>query len=211
MEKLILFIMILGVGIISAVLLLSKTTQSPNASLDVNTNVASPSAQTTQQSADTNSDQTQPSSAPIGPQEVLAPKEAVITTSKGDITVEFFATEAAHTVNNFAQKAKSGFYNNLTFHRVEDWVVQGGDPMGNGTGGGKMPSEFNQEPFVIGSLGVARGQDPQISNDSQFFITKKDASWLNNQYTNFGKVISGMDVVNNITIGDKITGVKLIN
>ena len=71
-----------------------------------------------------------------------------------------------------------------------------------------MPTEINNKPFVVGSLGVARGQDIKISNDSQFFITKTDASWLNNQYTNFGIVTEGMDVVNKIEIGDKILGIE---
>lgn len=200
MEKVILFIMILGVGVVSAIVLLSKTTSSQNPAFSLTTTPAPTTAQQTQQQA-------QPTTQAIGPEEVLSPSQAVISTSKGDITVELFATEAAKTVNNFAQKAKSGFYKGLIFHRVEDWVVQGGDPLGNGTGGGQMATEINSEPFVIGSLGVARGQDINISNDSQFFITKTDASWLNGQYTNFGKVISGMSVVNKLQIGDKILGI----
>lgn len=134
---------------------------------------------------------------------------AIIKTSMGDIELAFYPNDAPNTVGNFIQKAKSGFYNNLIFHRVEDWVIQGGDPLGDGTGGGKMTTELNNKPFVVGSLGVARGQDINISNDSQFFITKTNASWLNGQYTNFGIVISGMDVVNKMTIGDKILGITL--
>lgn len=129
---------------------------------------------------------------------------AVIKTERGDIAITLYPKEAPNTVANFVQKAKSGFYNNLIFHRVEDWLIQGGDPLHNGTGGGKMATELNNKPFVVGSLGVARGQDINISNDAQFFITKTDASWLNSQYTNFGIVTSGMDVVNQIQIGDKI-------
>src|SRR5207302_6962288 len=96
---------------------------------------------------------------------------------------------------NFIMKAESGFYKGLVFHRVEDWVVQGGDPKGDGTGGGLMQTEINDIPFVAGSLGVARGQNINVSNDSQFFITKSEANWLNQQYTNFGMVSGGMDVV----------------
>lgn len=202
MEKVILFIMIIGVGVVSSILLLSKTTQTQNPALSLNTS-PSPSGQQVQQSQQ----QAQPTNTPIGPEEVLSPSQAVISTSKGDITVQLFASEAAKTVDNFAHKAKSGFYKGLIFHRVEDWVVQGGDPLGNGTGGGQMATEINSEPFVTGSLGIARGNDINISNDSQFFITKSDASWLNNQYTNFGKVISGMSVVNKLQIGDKILGI----
>ncbi len=133
----------------------------------------------------------------------------IIKTTKGDIKIAFYQEEAPNTVNNFANKAKSGFYNNLTFHRVEDWVVQGGDPKGNGTGGGQMKTELNDKPFILGSIGVARGQDIQVSNDSQFFITKKESSWLNKQYTNFGIVTDGMDVVDKIEIGDKILGITI--
>lgn len=132
---------------------------------------------------------------------------AKLDTSKGTIELQLFGDKAPNTVRNFIQKAKSGFYTNLSFHRVENWVIQGGDPLGDGTGGGKMISEFSPEPFVIGSLGVARASDPAISNDAQFFITKTAASHLNNQYTNFGIVISGMDVVNAITVGDKIKNI----
>lgn len=129
---------------------------------------------------------------------------AIIKTEKGDITLTLYPKDAPKTVANFIAKAKSGFYNNLVFHRVEDWVIQGGDPLGNGTGGEDMPTELNNKPFVVGSLGVARGPDIKISNDSQFFITKKDSAFLNNQYVNFGIVTNGMDVVKNIEIGDKI-------
>lgn len=197
--------MIIGVGVVSGILLLSKTTQPQNPTFSLTTTPAPSGQQAQQQQAQ--QQQIIPTVAPIGPQEVLAPSQATISTSKGDITVELFATEAAKTVDNFAHKAKSGFYKGLIFHRVEDWVVQGGDPLGNGTGGGQMATETNNEPFVTGSLGVARGSDINVSNDSQFFITKSDASWLNNQYTNFGKVISGMSVVNKLQIGDKILGI----
>ena len=92
---------------------------------------------------------------------------------------------------------------------MEDWVIQGGDPLGNGTGGGKMQTELNNKPFIVGSLGVARGQDINVSNDAQFFITKKESSWLDGQYTNFGIVEKGMDVVEKIQIGDKILGITI--
>ena len=72
-----------------------------------------------------------------------------------------------------------------------------------------MQTELNKQPFVRGSLGVARGQDIRVSNDSQFFITKTDASWLNQQYTNFGIVTSGLEVVDKIKVGDKILGITV--
>jgi len=151
----------------------------------------------------TTAQQTNPSQtvSPTGTTRVIS--KATIATSKGNIFVTFFP-ETPNTVNNFVTKAESNFYNNLTFHRVEDWVVQGGDPEGDGTGGGNIPVEFNNKPFVVGSLGVASRGDGKVQNDAQFFITKTDASWLNGQYTNFGQVIDGMDVVEKIAIGDKI-------
>lgn len=199
--------MIVGVGLVSGILLLSKTTQPQTPTFSLSSTPAPSGAQQEQQQ------QVAPTSVPIGPQEVLAPKGAVISTSKGDITVQLFATEAAKTVDNFAHKAKSDYYKGLIFHRVEDWVVQGGDPLGNGTGGGPLVTETNDEPFVVGSLGVAgtQGQNGIVSNDSQFFIVKQDAPWLNHQYTNFGRVISGMSVVNKLQIGDKILGITLEN
>jgi len=139
----------------------------------------------------------------------FAAKKATIKTSKGDIVFSFYGKDAPGTVTNFVQKAQSGFYKNLTFHRVEDWVIQGGDPKGNGTGGGDLPTELSEKPFVVGSVGVARGGDIKISNDSQFFITKTEAPWLNNQYTNFGIVTEGMNVVNTIKIGDRILGISI--
>lgn len=140
---------------------------------------------------------------------INASVSAIIKTSKGDISVILFGKEAPNTVANFLNKAQSGFYKDLNFHRVEDWVVQGGDPKGNGTGGGQILAEQTTKPFMVGSLGVARGSDARINNDSQFFIAKKDADWLNGQYTNFGIVTKGMDVVNKIKIGDKILGITL--
>lgn len=139
--------------------------------------------------------------------ENITAKEATIQTSAGPITIELYQSETPNTVENFLQKAKSGYYEGLTFHRVEDWVIQGGDPKGNGTGGGNQPTELTDHPFDIGSVGVARGGDINISNDSQFFICTGDCSWLTKQYTNFGKVTKGMDIAKKIKIGDKILGI----
>lgn len=139
----------------------------------------------------------------------VASATAKIETSKGTITLELYGEDAPYTVANFIKKAKSGFYNNLTFHRVEGWVIQGGDPKGNGTGGGYIQTEINDKPFLKGSLGVARGGNIQVSNDSQFFITKEDSSHLNSQYTNFGMVTEGMEVAEQIEIGDKINSITI--
>jgi cyclophilin family peptidyl-prolyl cis-trans isomerase len=137
-------------------------------------------------------------------------KRAIVDLAKGvSFTIALRADAAPNTVANFVQKARDHKYDGLKFHRVEDWVVQGGDPLGTGTGGGKMPSEMNQLAFKVGAVGIARGNDPKINNDMQWFVVKKDASWLNGQYTNFGQVESGMDVVNGIKIGDVIKTIRI--
>lgn len=117
--------------------------------------------------------------------------------------------KAPRTVARFVEKARSGFYQGLTFHRVEDWVVQGGDPTGSGSGGSQVTSEYNDLPFVAGAVGIARANNPAQMNDSQFFIVKTDARHLDGQYANFGLLISGMDIVQGIKIGDKIKAIKI--
>jgi peptidyl-prolyl cis-trans isomerase B (cyclophilin B) len=127
----------------------------------------------------------------------------------GVIRFQLDVKDAPNTSLNFAHKANTGFYDNLTFHRVEDWVVQGGDPQSNGTGGGTQPTELSKAPFVLGAVGIARGADIKVSNDSQFFIVKKDSQFLNGQYTFFGLTTEGMNVVNNIQVGDKIRSIRV--
>ena len=136
--------------------------------------------------------------------------QATVELAKGgSFTFTLRADKAPQTVERFAGKARSGFYDNLTFHRVEDWVVQGGDPKGTGTGGERVPSEYNDLSFKLGAVGIARGQDPAFNNDSQWFVVKKDSTFLDRQYTNFGQVTAGMDVVAGIRIGDKIKSIKI--
>ena len=138
-----------------------------------------------------------------------ATKATVELAKGGSFTFTLRADKAPQTVERFAGKARSGFYDNLTFHRVEDWVVQGGDPKGTGTGGERVPSEYNDLSFKLGAAGIARGQDPAFNNDSQFFFVKKDSTFLDNQYTNFGLVTAGMDVIMGIKIGDRIKSIKI--
>lgn len=127
----------------------------------------------------------------------------------GTFTIALRPDKAPKTVANFVAKATAAFYDGKTFHRVEDWVVQGGDPDGNGRGGGKMPSELNDLAFAKGAAGIARGPDITVNNDAQWFVCKSDASWLNNQYTNFGQVTSGQDVVDGVRVGDKIRKITI--
>ncbi|WP_294372410.1 peptidylprolyl isomerase [uncultured Clostridium sp.] len=124
----------------------------------------------------------------------------------GTIKAELYPEVAPNTVNNFIYLANSGFYDNLTFHRViKNFMIQGGDPDGNGTGGPgyTIEGEFtsngiaNSLKHTEGVLSMARAKDPD-SAGSQFFIMTKAASHLDGDYAAFGKVISGMDVVNEI-------------
>ncbi len=131
---------------------------------------------------------------------------ATIITPRGDIVIELLPDIAPQTVNNFVFLARANFYNGLTWHRVlPDFMAQGGDPKGDGTGdpGYSIPAEFTDtiafdQPGIVA---MARSSDPN-SAGSQFFITTGNASWLNGQYTIFGRVISGQDVVNGIPLRD---------
>lgn len=136
-------------------------------------------------------------------------KSAIVKTDKGEFTIELDLGAAPKTVENFIQKSQKGEYNGRVFHRVEDWVVQGGDPDGNGTGGGNQETELSDRNFVEGAVGVARGGDIKVSNADQFFICTTECSFLNKQYTYFGKVTAGMDVVKKMQIGDKIQGIEI--
>lgn len=124
----------------------------------------------------------------------------------GTIEAELYPETAPNTVNNFIYLANSGFYDNLTFHRIiKDFMIQGGDPEGNGTGGPgySIEGEFtsngiaNGLKHTEGVLSMARAQAPN-SAGSQFFIMTKEASHLDGEYAAFGKVINGMDVVHEI-------------
>jgi peptidyl-prolyl cis-trans isomerase B (cyclophilin B) len=144
------------------------------------------------------------------PEQPSKATSATIELAKGgSFTIALRPDKAPATVERFVGKAKAGFYDNLTFHRVEDWVVQGGDPTGNGTGGEKVPSEFNDLTFSLGAAGIARGPDKAINNGSQWFVVLRDSTFLDKSYTNFGQVSSGMDVVKGIKIGDKIKKITI--
>jgi peptidyl-prolyl cis-trans isomerase B (cyclophilin B) len=136
-------------------------------------------------------------------------KQATIKTNAGSFVIELDAKAAPNTVANFVKKSTAGDYAGRTFHRVEDWVVQGGDPKGNGTGGGDQATELSESNFSEGAAGIARAGDIKVSNADQFFICTVDCSFLNKQYTYFGKVSSGMDVVKKIKIGDKIESITI--
>jgi len=135
----------------------------------------------------------------------------VISTQKGDITVELYGDKAPLSVTNFVKLADAGYYDGLIFHRVvPNFVIQGGDPTGTGTGGPgyAIKLEINPElKHVEGALAWARTAVPD-SAGSQFYITLSEVSYLNNQYAVFGKVINGMDVVLSIAGGNQMISIK---
>jgi peptidyl-prolyl cis-trans isomerase B (cyclophilin B) len=148
---------------------------------------------------------------PKGPKTVK--ETAVITMDKGgEIAIEFFPADAPKTVANFVTLAKKGFYDGLTFHRVEPgFVVQGGDPNGNGSGGPgyTIKAEFNKQKHVRGAVAMARTPDPD-SAGSQFYICLGPAPFLDGKYTVFGIVTKGMDVVDRIRVGDRMKSVRIL-
>src|SRR5450759_5019242 len=147
-------------------------------------------------------------------QSVISEKNriATIVTEKGTIKFELYEKEAPITTKNFIELAQKGFYDGLTFHRVEPgFVIQGGDPKGDGTGGsGKtIPLEINATlTHKKGAVGMARSQDPN-SASSQFYICLGDAKSLDGDYAVFGQVIAGQDVAEKITKGDKMIKVTI--
>ena len=139
-------------------------------------------------------------------------KKAVIETDKGNIELTLFENEAPNTVANFEKLANNGFYNGLTFHRViPDFVIQGGCPKGNGTGGPgyTIKCEINPHKHGTGALSMAHaGKD---TGGSQFFITHSPQPHLDGVHTVFGKVVKGMELVNAIEPGDVMNKVTVTN
>jgi peptidylprolyl isomerase len=138
----------------------------------------------------------------------------ILETTKGTVTIALRSDIAPLHVARIKELTEKGFYDGVVFHRViEGFMAQTGDPTGTGTGGSDLPdlkAEFTDTPYVRGTVGAARTGNPNSAN-SQFFITFGDASFLNGQYTVWGQVVDGMDVVDKIAKGeppanpDKIT------
>lgn len=145
------------------------------------------------------------------PDDQIQNKKAVIKTEKGNIEIELWADKAPLSVSNFIYLTNNGFYNGLSFHRVEPgFVVQGGDPSGDGTGGPnyQFPDEPVQGEYMEETVAMANsGPD---TNGSQFFINLVDNSQgLTKSYNLFGRVTKGMDVVKQIAVGDKMVSVSI--
>jgi len=147
----------------------------------------------------------------VYPPEDLKSKKIILSTEKGVIEFELYP-EATKAASNFIFLTLEGFYNGLTFHRVErGFVIQGGDPLGNGTGGPGY--KFEDEPVTKSyDRGiVAMANSGPNTNGSQFFIMLADVGSLPPNYTIFGKVIRGMEVVDQIAVGDKIVQATITN
>jgi cyclophilin family peptidyl-prolyl cis-trans isomerase len=149
------------------------------------------------------------------------PENTLIMTLKDDckVTIALRPDLAPKHVEQIKKLTSQGFYDGIVFHRVIDgFMAQTGDPTGTGTGSSQLPdipAEFSNEPFVRGTVGMARAQDPDSAN-SQFFIMFAGGSFLNGQYTVFGQVTEGMECIDKITRGeppenpDKIVSLKLM-
>lgn len=134
----------------------------------------------------------------------MAEEQLVFTLETGDVTIKLRPDLAPKHVARITELVKEGYYDGLNFHRVIDgFVAQGGCPNGNGMGGSgtKIPAEFSAEKHVRGTMSMARSSDPN-SGDSQFFICLDAVPYLDNQYTVWGEVTSGMEHVDNIPKGE---------
>lgn len=141
----------------------------------------------------------------------LSKATVVMTTNQGVIKYKFYPQDAPGTVKRIIELINGGFYNGLTFHRVvPGFVVQGGDPIGNGTGGSgvKLKAEFNSRRHIEGAVAMARAAHPD-SADSQFYISLGTHPHLDKNYTVFGQVVEGMDVARKLQVGDRMVNVRV--
>jgi peptidylprolyl isomerase/peptidyl-prolyl cis-trans isomerase B (cyclophilin B) len=136
----------------------------------------------------------------------LSGKRIVLETDRGSLTIELFPDVAPKTAARFTELVKKGFYESLPFYRVlPKFLVQTGDPVGDGTGGSgqTIPAEFNEKKHVTGTVGIARKHDPD-SADSQFYICLEPQPFLDGKYTVFGQVVDGLDVLGKIREHDLV-------
>ena len=150
----------------------------------------------------------------------MANRKAIIETNKGAITVELYEDKAPITAGNFIDLIERGFYDGLKFHRYEpNFVIQGGDPRGNGTGGFVDPQTGRERRIKLevtpdlkhgdaGALAMARSQDPN-SASSQFYITLGPAAFLDMNYAVFGRVVDGLEAVKQLRVGDVMSSIKM--
>jgi peptidyl-prolyl cis-trans isomerase B (cyclophilin B) len=156
-----------------------------------------------------------PAPAPVAEAALAVTHRVVIQTAKGSMDVELYGKEAPETVNNFVKLIKKGFYNGLTFHRVETGagfeLIQGGCPKGDGTGGPGWNIKREISPRLRhweGAIAMARSADPD-SAGSQFYICNCEIGQLDDEYAVFGKVTKGLEVSKKIAVGDKMLKVTV--
>ncbi len=155
----------------------------------------------------------------VAQDQIISATKATIHTVKGDIELVLYPDDAPKTVKNFATLAKTGYYNNLTFHRVEPgFVIQGGDPTGTGSGGRSIYGPTFEDELIPSTPSFKEGYKEGVlamanrgpnTNSSQFFIMLADNDSLPKNYTIFGKVTKGIDVVKQIVVGDKFTSIDV--
>lgn len=141
----------------------------------------------------------------------MHPFAVIVMEKGGEIRIELFPEDAPRTVESIIALSKKGFYDGLTFHRVvKGFVAQGGDPKGDGTGGPgyTLKAEFNQRKHVRGAVAMARSAHPD-SAGSQFYICFAPTPHLDGQYTVFGQVVRGMEVVDLIQVGDRMKTIRI--
>jgi len=143
-------------------------------------------------------------------------KKAIITTEKGVMKVEFYEKDAPNTVKNFCDLATKGFYNGLTFHRViPDFVIQGGCPNGTGAGGPgyKINCELDGDNQYHDRGVLSMAHAGRNTGGSQFFIchSRRNTAHLDRNHTCFGKVVEGLEVIDDIRQGDKIITIEIVN
>ena len=152
-----------------------------------------------------------PAAPPVASPGRTPGSHVLIETDRGKLTIELFPDVAPKTAARFTELVKKGFYNGLTFHRVvPKFLIQGGDPSGDGTGGSgqAIPAEFNEKKHKAGTVGMARTKDPD-SADSQFYICLEPQPFLDGKYTVFGQVTEGLDLLPKFQEGDVMRKVGL--
>lgn len=196
-------VVLIGMGMIAGAIYLSK-----NQNQEVSQPVTSVLSIAPSPSPDTNDKERKTNLNPDLTTEAngLSKATVILTTSQGVVRFKFYPKEAPNTVGRIIELINQGFYNGLVFHRVvPGFVVQTGDPLGTGGGGSgqKLKAEFNERHHMEGTVAMARAMDPD-SADSQFYIALAPQPHLDRNYTVFGQVIEGMDVVKKIQQGDKM-------
>jgi cyclophilin family peptidyl-prolyl cis-trans isomerase len=202
-NKILVALIVLGVlGLVVGGLFLRKPAESPENPGSAASSASEPAATTTNASGnyDLSVDK-----------EGLSKAAVTIRTNKGVIKFRFYSEDAPKTTRRIAELISKKFYDGLIFHRVvPGFVIQGGDPNGTGTGGSgtKLRAEFNKRRHLLGTVAMARAMDPD-SADSQFYICLAPQPSLDGQYTVFGQVIEGIEVVQAIEQGDRMVSVSV--